>query len=76
MTDHIKTKHKIKNIGSKVEFDELIDKMILSETEKTFMIMYYKERKDLDYIADVLGYSRARISKIHRSILKRVETLL
>ena len=76
MTDHVKTKHKIQSIGSKIQFNELLDNMILSDVEKQFMQMFYVEKKDINLIADTLGYSRQGIIKMHRRILKRVEALL
>ena len=52
MTNHIKTKHKIQSIGSKMKFNELMDELILSDTEKQLMQMFYVEKKDMNYIAD------------------------
>lgn len=76
MTNHIKTKHKIQSIGSKMKFNELMDELILSDTEKQLMQMFYVEKKDMNYIADTLGYSKQGIIKMHRRILKRIEDLL
>lgn len=76
MTSHVKTKHKIQSIGSKTKFNELLDDLILSDTEKQFMEMFYIQKHDIDFIADTLGYSRQGILKMHKRILKRVEGLL
>ncbi len=76
MTDHIKTRQKLKQIPSKIEFNSLIENAMLSSKEKQLMCMYYVERKDFDYIADTLGYSKAGVIKMHQRILKRIEALI
>lgn len=76
MTEHIKTKKKIKQIGSKVEFQSLLDGAILSDKERQMMELYYVQRKDFDYIADTLVYSKAGIQKMHQRVLKRIEALI
>lgn len=76
MTEHIKTKNKIKKINSKTTFNNILEDSMLSDVEKEFMKLYYVERKDLNYIADILGYSKPGISKMHKRILKNLESLL
>ena len=76
MTEHIKTKHKLKQINTKVEFNSLLENAILSDKEKQLMQMYYVEKQDFGYIADVLGYSKAGVIRMHQRILKRIEALI
>ena len=57
MTKHIQIKHKIKSINRKSDFNSLLEESMLNETEKKMMRMYYEENKQIDYIADCLGYS-------------------
>ena len=76
MTHHLQTKHKLQQIPSKMEFNSLLEECMLSDKEKLLMKMYYVERKDFDYIADELGYSKAGIIKMHQRILKRIEALI
>lgn len=76
MTDHIKVRKKLKQIPTKIEFNSLLDSIILSEKEKRLMQMFYIEQKDFDYIADVLGYTKAGVIKMHQRILKRIEALI
>lgn len=75
MTKHVKIKHKIQTI-TKTTFNEIMDEAMLSENEMHMMRMYYIEHKNLDYIADTLGYSRAGIIKMHQRILQKIESLL
>ncbi len=76
MSKHMEIKHKVQSINKKSTFNELLEESMLDDKEKQFMTMYYVERKDFDYIADTLGYSRAGISKMHKRILKKIESLL
>ena len=76
MTKHIELRRKVKNINRKTDFDSLINESMLNETEKLMMVMYYVDNKTIDYIADVLGYSPQGIIKMHKRILKKLESLL
>lgn len=76
MTKHIELKHKVKNINRKTDFYGLLEESMLSDVEKQMMIMYYAENKQLDYIADELGYSEQGIAKMHKRILNKLESLL
>ena len=75
MSKHLEVKHEVQK-KKRAEFNELIEEAMLSEIEQSLMKMYYCEHKDLGYIADTLGYSKAGIVKMHRRILKRLESLL
>lgn len=75
MTEHIKTKHKLQNVG-RTTFTQLLDEAMLSEDEQEMMRMYYMEHKPIEYIADIMGYSEQGILKMHKRILNRIESLL
>ena len=76
MSKHIELKHKVKNINRKADFYEMINESMLNEIEKKVMIMHYVENKPFDYIADELGYSVQGITKMHKRILNKLESLL
>lgn len=76
MTKHIFLKHKVKNINRKTDFNSLLEESMLSEIEKKIMIMHYLENKQMNYIADELGYSEQGIIKMHKRILNKLESLL
>jgi DNA-directed RNA polymerase specialized sigma subunit len=76
MTKHIELKHKVKNINRKTDFNSLLEESMLSEIEKKIMVMYYLENKQMNYIADELGYSEQGIIKMHKRILNKLESLL
>lgn len=76
MSKHIEIKHKVKNINRKADFNNLLEESMLSDTEKKMMYKFYVENKSIDIIADELGYSPQGILKMHKRILKRIESLL
>lgn len=76
MTKHVELKHKVKNINRKIDFNSLLEESMLNDTEKEMMNMYYVENKTMDVIADTLGYSPQGIIKMHKRILKKLESLL
>lgn len=76
MSKHIEIKHKVKNINRKIDFNNLLEESMLSETEKRMMNLFYVENKPIDLIAYELGYSPQGISKMHKRILKKIESLL
>lgn len=76
MTKHIEVRKKIKSIGKKATFNSILEESTLNDKEKHLMVMYYLEKKDFDYIADILGYSKAGIVKMHKRILKQLESLI
>lgn len=76
MTEHIKTKHKLQSIPTKLEFNTLLDSIVLSDKERQMMQLFYVERKDFDYIADVMGYTKSGIIRMHKRVLKRIEALI
>ena len=76
MTEHMILKKKVQKIGKKSDFNEILENSLLNDREKEMMTMYYIERKDMDYIADIMGYSKAGIIKMHKRCLNKIETLL
>lgn len=76
MSEHVDLKHKVQRINSKTKFNDILNEAILNETEIQFLRMFYLERKDIGYIADILGYSKTGIIKLHKRTLKKIESLL
>ena len=76
MTEHMMIKKKVQKIGKKSDFNEILENSLLNDREKEMMTMYYIERKDMDYIADIMGYSKAGIIKMHKRCLNKIQTLL
>ena len=46
-----RTRKRLKDIGSIEEFNDLLERTMLSIEEKQILILYYKEQKTLTYIA-------------------------
>lgn len=76
MTEHIKTRNKLKEIVEIQTFSDLLDRCILSEEDRRIMELHYLQDKDLRYIADLLGYSEGTIKKRHRKVLKKLKQIL
>lgn len=76
MTEHIKTRNKLKEVVEIQTFSDLLDRCILSEEDRKIMELHYLQDKDLRYIADLLGYSEGTIKKRHRKVLKKLNQIL
>lgn len=71
-SEHIKTKHKIKDIASITTFNELLDACTLTDEDKELLRMHYLQGKDFRYIGDVLGFSESTVKKHHRKALQKL----
>ena len=67
--DKAKTRNKLKQISSVRDFENLINSTMLSEEEKQILMLHYKDKKSLSYIADELGLSEISVKKKHSKIL-------
>ena len=76
MTEHVKTRAKIKKISDVNTFNELLDSCTISSEEKTMMRLYYIDKKDLRYIGDQLGYTEVTMKRWHKRILQKLNRLL
>lgn len=74
MTEHIIRKHTLEGM-TKAEIIDSLEQTALSEEEREVMELIYIQRKPLDYIADITGYSISGVKKIHSRILKRMNHL-
>ena len=66
------TRTKLKDISSVKEFSDLMEQTMLSEEEKKILLMHYKDKKSLTYIADELGMSEATVKRKHRKMLMKL----
>ena len=64
-----KTRKKLKDISSVKEFNDLLERTMLSTEEKQILILYYKEQKTLIYIADFLGMSEITVKRKHKKVI-------
>lgn len=76
MTKHMLTKNKVKRIDKKSTFNSILEDSMLDDKEKQMMRMHYIEGKSFDFIADILGYSKPGIIKMHKRVLSKIENLL
>lgn len=70
--ENAETRKKLKGISSVDEFRSILERTMLSEEEKQILILYYKEKKSLAYIADELGMSETTVKRKHRKMLMKL----
>lgn len=76
MSEHIDTKHKLKEIASISSFTELINSSTISDTDKQLLKLHYIQEKDFRYIGDMLGFSESTIKRRHKKALMKLSKLL
>lgn len=70
--DKKEIKERLRNMRTISEFNEFLDKILISEEEKEIMRLIYKEKKTLTYVADTLGMSESSVKKKHSKILLKI----
>ena len=70
--ENAETRKKLKGISSVYEFRSILERTMLSDEEKQILILYYKEKKSLAYIADELGMSETTVKREHRKMLMKL----
>ncbi|MFR2035877.1 MAG: sigma factor-like helix-turn-helix DNA-binding protein [Anaerobutyricum sp.] len=66
------TRKKLKGISSVDEFRSILERTMLSDEEKKILLMHYKDKKSLTYIADELGMSEVTVKRKHCKILMKL----
>lgn len=62
--------------ATKAEIADILDKIYITEHQKTVLIMRYLEEYDINYIAYKTGYSRGKIESDLRKIRKKLSKLI
>ena len=75
-TEHIKTKHKLKDMADVRSFEALLRVGMLADSDKQLLRMHYVQGFDFNYIADSLGYSESYVKKRHKNALRKLNKLL
>lgn len=73
--ENAETRKKLKGISSVDEFRSILERTMLSDEEKQILILYYKEKKSLAYIADELGMSETTVKMKHRKMLMKLGSI-
>ena len=73
--ENAETRKKLKGISSVDEFRSILERTMLSDEEKQILILYYKEKKSLAYIADELGMSETTVKRKHRKMLMKLGSI-
>lgn len=70
--ENAKTKHRLRNLASISDFEELLNAVMLSEDERNILRFIYVEQKSLSYIADELGMAEVTVKRKHSKALKKI----
>lgn len=76
MREIIKTRRKVQEIYSVETFEDLLEKCMLTDTEKAILRLHYQQGKDLAFIGDELGFSESTIKRKHRQILIKISHMV
>lgn len=74
MTDHIRTKHKLKEDIK--TFADIMKSPYVSDEEKQLLNMIYIDRKDYRLIGDTLGMSESTVKKRHKDLVKKISKII
>ena len=76
VSQHIATKHKLKDIADISTFEALIDRCILTDEERYILRQHYLKGRSFQSIAMELNYSEDWIKHKHQRMLIKLEQLL
>lgn len=74
MTEHIKTKRKLKEDIK--TFADIMKSPYISEEEKNLLNMIYIDKKDYRLIGDTIGISESTVKKRHKDLIKKISKIL
>lgn len=66
----------LKSLVTKDDLCNLLDKLLLSDNEYIILKMVYLDNRNLDNIANLLGYSVQNVKIIHRKALLKVGSFI
>lgn len=73
--ENAKTRRRLKQIETIEQFENILNKIMLSNEERMILTLHYKEQKSLTYIADELGMSEATVKRKHKKLLMKIGRL-
>lgn len=76
MTSHIETKRKIKDIADINTFNEIVSNVKMSDTDKDILKLIYVDEQNINFIADMLGYSARTIKHRHALALQKINKII
>ncbi len=73
---HINTRKVLKNLPEVSDFEFVLSRSMLSNEDKTILRMIYLEDKNINLIADTLGFSEQTIRVRHKKALKKINKVV
>lgn len=75
-SEHIKAKHRLREISDIAAFRSLMDRCTLCDDDKTILSLIYLRGKSMDFVADDLGISYSTAKRYHARALKKIKQFL
>lgn len=76
MTEHVATKHKLRDTPLKSDLAALFERCNLSDTERKLMEMYYLQHKDMRFVADSIGCTEKTAIRWHGKALRKISKMI
>lgn len=75
-SDHLSTRSALRQISTRDELIDVIERAALSEEEEYILIEHYLNHKNLSVIADFIGYSISSTKRKHKEALSKISGVL
>lgn len=75
-SEHVRAKHRLKEINDVAAFRSLLDRCTLCDEDKTILSLIYLRGKPLDFVADELGISYSTAKRYHARAIRKIKQFL
>lgn len=76
MSRHIETRRKVKEISLVADFEALLARCIISDTDKEILRLHYINGKEFAMIGDMMGYTESAVKARHAKALRKLSDAL
>ena len=70
------TRRRLREMELVEDFESLLARCVLSDTDKQILKLHYLEQKDFRYIGDALGYAEKTVQQRHKKALRKISAAL
>ena len=76
MSRHIETRRKVKEISLVADFEALLARCMISDTDKEILRLHYINGKEFAMIGDMMGYTESAVKARHAKALRKLADAL
>ena len=76
MSRHIETRRKVKEISLVEDFEALLARCMISDTDKEILRMHYINGKEFAMIGDMMGFTESAVKSRHAKALRKISDAL